>query len=364
MTMARSAFPVTSRYAYLNSASMGPVSTVYAEALDRCTRDDVAGGRAVNPRYADIDAARESLRDELAELLRCDREHLFLTQSTSSGLRTIIDTISWQPGDEIISTDLEHEACALPLRRQAELNGLKIRIAKASAPDDQVFDSIASLITDRTRLIAFSDTAFETGRRMPTCRIVERAREAGIPTLLDAAQSAGAVPLDLDAMGVDYCALPMQKWLCGPEGMGALYVRRESARALTASPRDRVVHGRGIMVASAEQLKWLRLTFGWDWIHQRTAELTAYARAAVETSGFATLITPKAYAGLTTLTFAGAAAPALAQDVVERGFIVRHLAPHAAFRISTAFFNLENEIDELLSVFAEVSRQKKQAALR
>jgi L-cysteine/cystine lyase len=343
---------------------MGPVSTVYAEALDRYTRDDVAGGRAMNQRYSDLDAARENLRDEFAELLTCDREHLFLTQSTSNGLRAIIETISWQPGDEVISTDLEHEACALPLRRQAELSGLKIRIARISGSDDLVLDSIASQITDRTRLMAFSGTAFESGRRLPTRRIVELARKAGVPTLLDAAQSAGAVPLDLDASGIDYCALPMQKWLCGPEGLGALYVRRESAHALTASPRDSVVHGHGIVAASAEQLRWLRQTLGWDWIHQRTAELTAYARAAVETSGFATLITPSACAGLTTLTFAGATAPALAEDVAERGFIVRHLAPHAAFRISTAFFNTENEIDELLTVFAELSRQQERAALR
>jgi len=287
-----------------------------------------------------------------------------LTQSPASGLRAVIESTSWQLGDEVISTDLEHEASALPLRRQAELHGLKIRVARITGPDDQVLDSIANLITDRTRLIAFSDTAFESGRRLPTRRIVELARASGIPTLLDAAQSAGATPLDLDAIGVDYCAVPMQKWLCGPEGIGALYVRRESARALTASPRDRVIHGYGILAASAEQMKWLRLTLGWDWVHQRTAELTAYARAAVDASSFATLITPKAFAGLTTLRFSGAAAPALAEDVVKRGFIVRHLAHHSAFRVSTAFFNLENEIDELLTVLEELSTQKEQAAVR
>ncbi len=85
---------------------MGPVSTVYAEALDRRTQDDVAGGRAINQRYADLDTARENLRDEFAELLKCDREHLFLTQSTSIGLRTVIETMSWQPGDEVMNRDL------------------------------------------------------------------------------------------------------------------------------------------------------------------------------------------------------------------------------------------------------------------
>ncbi|HEY5623646.1 MAG TPA: aminotransferase class V-fold PLP-dependent enzyme [Gammaproteobacteria bacterium] len=130
-------------------------------------------------------------------------------------------------------------------------------------------DSIASRITDRTRLFAFSATAFESGRRLPVREIAELARDTGVPTLLDAAQSAGAVPLDLGAAGVDFCALPMQKWLCGPEGIGALYVRRESRRHLTAAPADGVIHGHGILAASALELRWLRETLGWSWIHHR-----------------------------------------------------------------------------------------------
>ncbi|MGI9258170.1 MAG: aminotransferase class V-fold PLP-dependent enzyme [Gammaproteobacteria bacterium] len=358
-TAARSAFPVTSRYAYLNTGSMGPVSAAYAEALNRYTQHDVAGGRVSNRRYADLDSAKESLRDEFAALLQCDRKHLFLTQNTTTGLETIIESISWQSGDEVISTDLEHEACALPLKRQAELNGLKIRIAEISGPDDQILEAIANQMTDRTRLIAFTGTAFEAGRCLPIRRVAALARELAVPTLLDAAQSAGAIPLDLDSMGVDYCALPMQKWLCGPEGIGALYVRRESADLLTAAPRDRVIHGLGVLAASAEHLNWLRLTLGWDWIHRRTAELAAYARAAVEASGFATLMTPDSFAGLTTLTFEGAADPALAQAVEKHGFVVRHLAQQSAFRISTAFFNLEKEVDGLLSAFDALARKNR-----
>lgn len=358
-TVARSAFPVTRRCAYLNTGSMGPVSAAYAEALHRYTQEDVASGRVSGQRYADLDDAREKLRDEFAELLQCDRAHLFLTQNTTTGLETIIESIPWQTGDEVISTDLEHEACALPLQRQAELNGLKIRIAEVSGPDDQILDVIANLLTDQTRLIAFTGTAFESGRCLPIRRIVALAHAVGVPTLLDAAQSAGAIPLDLDEMGVDYCALPLQKWLCGPEGIGALYVRDESAGLLTAPPRDRVVHGLGVLAAAAEHLNWLRTELGWEWIHRRTAELAAFARAAVDAADFATLMTPDSFAGLTTLTFGGAADPAVAQELEKRGFVVRQLVHQSAFRISTAYFNLESEIDGLLAVFAELSGQNR-----
>ena len=363
-TIARSAFPVTSACAYLNTGSMGPVSAAYAEALNRYTQEDVERGRVSNRRYEALDAARERLRDEFASLLHCDRAQVFLTQNTTTGLETIVESMPWKPGDEVVSTDLEHEACALPLERQAESSGLTIRIVGGSGSDDQLLGAIASAITDRTRLIAFTGTAFESGRLLPIRKIAALAREAGVPTLLDAAQSVGAVPLDLDASGVDFCAMPMQKWLCGPEGIGALYVRRESAGILSAEPRDRVIHGLGILAASAEHLRWLRLTLGWEWVYQRTAELAAYARTAVKAADFATLITPDSFAGLTTLTFDGAADPAVAQQVAKQGFVVRELAYRSAFRISTAFFNRESEIDDVLSAIEENAIKNSKIAAR
>jgi L-cysteine/cystine lyase len=353
--LARSAFPVTQARAYFNTGSMGPVSTVYRDTLAELTQHDVAEGRAVGSRYAALADATEGLRRELGALLVCEPSSVYLTQSTGHGLSTIIESFPWQPGDEVISTNIEHEACAIPLRRQAHRRGLVLRLADVhghAATDN--LDWIARLVTPRTRLIAVSAVAFETGWRVPVERIVAFARDAGLATLIDAAQAAGAVPLRLTELGVDYCALPMQKWLCGPEGVGALYVRPECTEFLTDTPQDRLVQGYGILAASAAHLKWLRERLGWEWIFERTAELAAYTRDAVSQSDFASLMTPAAHAGLTTITFDGADSTEALCTLEARGFVVRHLPALTAFRIATAFYNQKSEIDALLRAFSEV----------
>lgn len=352
---ARSVLPVTEKLVYLNTAGLGPVTSVYTEKLEECNREDLRLGRAVRRRYDLIEVAKDQLRGELGRLLQCDASRISLTQSTTAGLDRVIRSLDWRPGDEAILTDLEHEACVSPLRRQAARTGIGLRIAEAPAGRLDGPGWITDLITSKTKLIAFSGVAFENGARLAIEEIAAIARARGIATLLDGAQCAGAMRLSVEEAGVDYCAIPLQKWLCGPEGLGALYVRSQSGNATAIDPRDEVIHGRGVFEAAARQLTWMRTELGWPWIFERTAALAGYARKAIRETAGASLLTPDRCAGITTVCCGAALSASAVSELALRGLIVRHLPARGAFRISTAFFNTEKEIDAFLSALSELS---------
>jgi L-cysteine/cystine lyase len=271
-----------------------------------------------------------------------------LTQGTADALRTAIEELSWRPGDEAICTQLEHEACSAPLQALARSGRLTLRVAQVPAELTDDIAWLTDLLSPRTRLVAFSAIAFETGMGLPIAQIAQTVRAHGALSLLDAAQGAGAIALDLAALPVDFCALPLQKWLCGPEGLGALVTRSGAAPSA-----DRVTRGWGVFEAAAAQLEWMRLQLGWEWITERTMQLAAHARRAATAVPGVRVLTPADHGGLVTLEVAGGDARSLATRLHTQGFVFRCVERLNALRISTAFFNTESEIDRFCAALGE-----------
>jgi L-cysteine/cystine lyase len=334
----------------LNTASLGPVSSVYAQTLARCTKSDVAKGRAIAARYANAHDAFERIRGEVAALVGADRHQIALTQSTSDGLAAVIDDIDWQPGDEVVTTSIEHEACTAPLARVAQRTGIHIRIARLPPVHSENIDWLLTEISARTRLVAFSAVSYSSGYRLPIESIVHAARSNGAMTLLDAAQCLGAAPLDLPACGADFCAMPLQKWLCGPEGLGALYVRDAASGALL---HDRVVRGWSTLEATATHLEFMRNDLGWEWILGRTAELARHAMHRAAAMPNWTLETPERHAGLVTISSTEVDVAHCAERLTRSGFVFRYRPETNSLRIATAFFNTKYEIDSFFMAVRE-----------
>ena len=198
---------------------------------------------------------------------------------------------------------------------------------------------------------------------------------------VDAAQSAGAIPLDLPASGVDFYAMPGQKWLCGPEGVGALYVRREHLSLVSPmfvgyrsmgeagifdyagyfmpAPNARryehaTVFRPGIRAMLAN-LAWLEETIGWDWIHARISHLADYARQKLESLAGITVITPPGpQAGLTTFNLDGYDPARVMTKLAEEDIILRYIGQPYALRISTGFYNTKADIDGLMTALQSI----------
>ena len=206
---ARAQFPVLERFAYLNAGTL--------EAMAGRTRFDQEHGRGGRAWFDDVRALHTRLRGQLAALIGTDPSRVALTGSTTDGCNIVVPGLGIGPHDEVVTTDAEHPGLLLPLH----VSGAHVKVAEVAArPTEAALETILSCITPRTRLLALSHVLWTTGQRMP---VHELKRETGLPVLVDGAQSVGAIPVELGQL--DYYTVSCQKWLCGPESLGALYVR-------------------------------------------------------------------------------------------------------------------------------------------
>lgn len=344
--LARSVFPVVDDLAYFDTASVGPVSRIYADTLTRCTAEDLRTGRARGFRWDRIGQARDRVRAEVATVLAASADEVELTQGTTAAIRTLLERYPWHDGDEIVSTQLEFPPCRDALDELTALGKVGLQIAEVPGHDAEDLAWLARCLTPRTRLIVFSGVAYATGQRLPVEQIAEFARARGIRTLIDGAQLVGAGELDLARIPVDFVAMPVQKWLCGPEGLGALYVR---AGTIDWDRDERVTHGWPVLEAAAVHLEWLRKNLGWSWIRERTTELAGYARATLAETGRTGLITPEEHAGLISIRCEDGTFQPLAERLASQGIVVRERPDLGVLRIATAFFTNEHEINRFVA---------------
>jgi L-cysteine/cystine lyase len=221
----RAELPVLEHTAYLNAGTFGPLPRAAAEALERWTERSLAEGRAGHAFFEEVLAMRVRLREELAALIGGDPAGIALTTSTTEGCNTVVAGLRLGRGDEVVTTDAEHPGLIGALRAW----GLDVRLAEVSqAPAAEAADVIERALTPQTKLIAVSHVIWTTGQLIP----VERLAGHGVPVLVDGAQSAGAIPVDVGALGCDFYTVSGQKWLCGPDATGALYVRPDRIESL------------------------------------------------------------------------------------------------------------------------------------
>jgi L-cysteine/cystine lyase len=218
---ARAQFPVLERLAYLNAGSMGPIARRTTEAMTARLQADLASGRGGKPYIDELVALRGEARAALAGVIHVDPATVALTASTTEGCNIVLAGFELGPEDEVVTTDSEHFGLLGPL----QASPAQVRIARIrNKPPEEALTAILAEVTPRTKLLALSHVSWLTGNVLP----VEEVQEAtGLPVLVDGAQSAGAIPVE--AARYDFYTVSGQKWLCGPDATGALYIRDPEA---------------------------------------------------------------------------------------------------------------------------------------
>jgi L-cysteine/cystine lyase len=257
--------------------------------------------------------------------------------------------------------------------------GIVIHFADiGSSAELPVLKAIADLVTPSTRLISISHVTWTTGAVLNISEVAYMGREWGIPVLIDGAQSAGAIPIDVKALDVDFYAIPMQKWLCGPDGTGALYVRKDMLRhisptyvgywsikheegfewELLESAQRFEVGGRqtAAIAGQAAVLKWLEETVGHRWLFERIASLSAYAYKALNEVPGLTILTPRqGESGLVSFKLEGRDDTEVVMYLRDKHNIyIRNIPSTNSLRISTGFYNTEEEIDKLITALKDM----------
>ncbi len=187
---------------------------------------DNAATRGAYPRAVAAGRLLDDTRRLLARLFNVPKpERIIYTFNASDALNLAIKGIHWQAGDSAVVSVMEHNSVLRPLHALQQRLGIKIHKVQAS-PEGLVDPiDVAKAIDAHTKLIALVHASNVTGTLQPVTEVGEIARRKGIPFLVDAAQSAGAYPIDVQAMNIDLLAFPGHKALLGPLGTGGLYIR-------------------------------------------------------------------------------------------------------------------------------------------
>jgi L-cysteine/cystine lyase len=354
----RSQFPIFERFAYLNAGTEGPLPARAAEAAKARVDLEVSGGRSGKAYIEGVIELASRTRAGYAEVLGADASDVALTGSTTDGVNTVLAGLDLKPGDEIVTSDEEHPGLLAPLGRARRRTGVEIRVAP--------FAAIAEAVSPSTRLIACSHVSYVNGQVAD----VEALTATGVPVLLDAAQALGAIPVDMRELRCAFYACSGQKWLCGPEGSGCLYVSRERLddllvpwpgyssvadpeRALefeAAEGAPRLDHGFPTGVRSAWALASLEVLAeaGWEWIHQRAVSLAAWLADRLRELGLE--VAPRGRSTL--VSWRADDAQAEVERLGAQGFIVRSIPALGLVRASAGAWSSEHELEGLASLAA------------
>jgi L-cysteine/cystine lyase len=354
----RANFPVFEQLSYLNAGTEGPVPWRAAAEVHRRIDLETARGRCGRAYFEELLDGASRLRAGYAEALGCDPGEVALTGSTTDGVNTILSALDLRPGDEIVTTDEEHPGVLAPLGRARVVRGVTVRVVP--------FDEIAREVSPSTKLIACSHVSWVGGRIADVAAL----RESGVPVLLDAAQALGAIPVDVRALGCDFYAASGQKWLCGPEGSGCLYVRPDRLDQLTipwpgygsladpTRPLDldpapgaaRLDHGfpTGIRTAWALAALAVLAEAGWDWVHERAASLAESLAEQLAARGLE--IWPRGRSTLVSWQVDDAEAEVA--RLAAAGLVVRSIPLFGLVRASVGAWSSEEELERLAGLAA------------
>ena len=375
---ARAALPALGAEVYLNTGGAGPVPVMATEAMTEMVRAQGGRGR-MSARAVDESRQRqERLRSAAGAVLGRPGTEIAIAQSSTHGMNAVIWGLGLRAGDEVLTTGMEHPGLAVPLARACAASGATLRVLDVGDGAGDIASVFASACTERTRLVALSHVSWLTGAVLDVAGVARAASAVGALVLVDGAQAAGAVPVDPIALGVDAYAFPAQKWLLGPEGLGALWIRpdvMEQVVPVTSGYETGTEHGwDGSVVlhpdarryeASTQpeillagwiaSLEWLS-SLGWDRIHAATASAAARCRAALARMPGVRLDAPvECASGLVAFRVPGLASEVAAMQLAAAGVIVRPLPEPGGLRASCGFFTDDDDIRRLTEVLATVA---------
>jgi len=348
----RGEFLVLGRLAYLNAGTDGPLPAAAVRAAAEELQREADDGRAA-AHFARRGELNGQLRESYAAALGCEPRELALTTCTSEGLAQVIEGLELGAGDEILTSDEEHPGLLGALAAARELRGVTVRMAP--------LPEIADAVGPRTGLVACSHVGWMSGRVAPG-----ELADVQPPVLLDGAQGVGAIPVDVHALGCDAYAGAGQKWLCGPDGTGMLYVSDDLRARLRIERRgyanlatpdaglDAGLHddARSLdsMSLSAETVACALAAVlvlqdaGWQAVHERARGLAGRLVALLEERGRA--VAPR---GSSTLVSFQSPDPEQERErLLERGVILRNIPGTPWLRASVGAWNDENDLDRLL----------------
>lgn len=371
----RAALPSLAAGIQLNTGSVGPMPAEVAAAMAELDAHERDFGRAQIESFMEHVQRVDEARAGVAAVIGADLDEVALTHAATEGMNIGTWALDWHKGGRAVTTCHEHPGGVGPLYMVCDRYGVDLGFAEfaGDAPDDEIVAKFDALITPGTKLVSVSHVLWTSGLVMPIRRIADIAHERGALVIVDGAQSVGAIPVNVRDLGADMYALPAQKWLLGPEGLGAFWVKREllgdAMTAFASYSTFTSVDSRGnrtlqtdarrfqpagahrpSVLGMARAIGWLTMYVGLDFVYRRGAEMAQRAAGALAGIDGVTLLTPRdRMAGLISFRIAGWEPQAALEELQARTFcIIRTLPAVNALRISAGFWTTEAELDTFM----------------
>ncbi len=380
----RGQIPTSQQMVYMNTGWEGPSPRSVVEAIINRLEYESYNGPTSPPVYESGKLAQKGAKEAAASLLNVTPEEVLLTQCTTDGLNVVMNGLPWEQGDEVITFSLEHSSVLVPAYHLQQRHGVTVRVLELDHQDTEeaIVSKVAEALTNRTRLLFFSHIQYTCGLRMPAEALRRLTADRGIWMMLDGAQTGGHIALDLPSLGCEFYSIPGQKWLLGPDGIGALYVRKDmisavkpwrvSGHAVTSydghggyEPNDEDIDKFLLTTSSvpiaagfAEAIRFHQ-ELGSDAVERRVVSLSGKLKEALSEIPGVTVTSPRDPAmscGLTSFQIAGLEPEqAVAKLWNEHNIVIRQVRELAAVRASTHVFNTEEEIDGLVEAVRDMA---------
>ena len=362
-------FPLDPTMCYLNHAAVAPWPRRAAEAVSRFAQENAHQGARDYPRWAKQET---HLRHQLKQLINAPSvDDIALVKNTSEALSFVAQGIDWQAGDEIITSDQEFPSNRIPWQA---LNERGVTLRQIPLVEEDPEQALIDAMNDKTRLLTISSVQYASGLRMDLKRLGAACRSRHILFCVDAIQTLGALPFDVQSVDCDFAMADGHKWLLGPEGLGVFYCRAavrdqwqltqhgwhmveamgnydldqwqpaSSARRFEAgSPNTLAQHA---LSASLELL----LSIGIERVGAQLQQRVAYLTQALETVAGARLLSPQSPArrsGIVTFAIEGVDHQRLYRALMQAGVICAQRG--GGIRWSPHFYTTNETLDRAVS---------------
>jgi len=381
----RAQFPALANKTYFNYGGQGPLSDRAFEAIVATERQIQTDGPFNGKINGWLSENSWATRAAIADLLGVPKTTVTLTEDVTVGCNIALWGLDWQAGDNIVMTDCEHPGIIATVDEIARRFAVSVTIAPVldTLNGGDPVAAIVDRLSDRTRLVVVSHLLWNTGQVLPLAEINRACHDfstAGghtVRVLVDAAQSVGSLPLDLDAIDVDFYAFTGHKWLCGAAGVGGLYVS-EAARAdlaptfigwrsITTDPQGAPTgwqpNGKryevatsayplyaGLRAAIALHDEWGTAAERYAGICERAARLWSGLGAI---AGVTCLAESEPRSGLVSFTHVSQKHDDMVAWLESRSFMLRTILHPDCVRACVHYFTTDDEIARLLDAIAE-----------
>jgi len=378
----RQEFSLDPQMAFFNTGTLGAMPRrVFNRVVDhlRLTSEKIAEWDYYGADWIGGYQAWSEVREKAARLINCDLKEIALTENATAGMNYIANGLDLQPGDEILGTDQEHPGGESGWKLKAKRCGLIYRqlpLGKPVQSPAEVIDLFTGAIGPKTRVIAIPHLVTGSGAILPVKEICAIATRRGLFTVIDGAQTAGQIKIDVRDLNCDAYYGSFHKWLCAPAGNGFLYLKKEKAplvwTTLASAQWDnheddgfrlsqRGTGNLSLLMGLDEALDF-HFELGPEKVYARIKSLGDYLRTRLqEVPGIRifTPLEPSMAAGITVYNIDGLTGDFIQDELWRRGRMrPRSMGDVFGVRQSTHIYNSFEEIDRTIACLKDIAPLK------